>query len=354
MNIDSNFLAVFDKNIRQVFLYITNRCQLCCEQCLYKTHITADNSDDMPFETVANLLKAFKEMGAFKVSFLGGEPTLYSNNSHSFPNLVFLSKEIGYSYIRVDTNGQFNANYLEDKKLKLLDEITFSLDGYSEYLNDTVRGEGTYRNCVDNIQNAVRLGYNVQITTCVHNSFCPNSSEGIKNIKEMILFGDSLGVKSINFHPIVKVGIPRDKWINDTDIEPETWITIYDDITSWMPENIKINVRIPMRFIYRDIYNNDKDKYNYCPLKLKERILVLPNGELKICAFNIGASKSIGTYTSDSINYLPGKYNEIESILFSNEKCCSNQTIKNSNIVPLCMSYKPNQIEPVWNECFCH
>ena len=350
MNIDANFLTFFNGNIRQVFIYATNRCQLNCEQCLYKTQID-NNSNDIPFETIANLLKAFREMGAFKISFLGGEPTLYSHDSYSFPDLVCLSKQIGYSYIRVDTNGQFSSSYLEEKNLKMLDEITFSLDGYSEFLNDIVRGKGTYRNCVDNIQNAVRLGYNVQITSCVHNSFCPNYSEGIKNIKEMILFSESLGVKSINFHPILKVGVPRDEWINDTDIEPETWMAIYNDIIPWIQEQAKIHVRVPMRFVSLENYSKNKEKYDYCPIRLKERILILPNGELKICAFNIGCSKSIGTYTSDSINYLYGTNNEIESPFNSEGKCCSNQLINNQNLIPLCMSYKPNQHEPVWDKC---
>ena len=89
--------------------------------------------------------------------------------------------------------------FLDMKKIKLLNEITFSLDGHDENTNDAVRGKGTYIKCVDNIKYAVSKGYRVQITSCVHKYSCDDEYTGIDNLKKLIRFAERLGVYSINF-----------------------------------------------------------------------------------------------------------------------------------------------------------
>ncbi len=38
------------------------------------------------------------------------------------------AKELGYEYVRIDTNGQFDSELLEKPEFKMLDEVTFSID----------------------------------------------------------------------------------------------------------------------------------------------------------------------------------------------------------------------------------
>lgn len=46
---------------------------------------------------------------------MGGEPTLYEIKEKNKPllELIKKSKELGYEYVRIDTNGQFNSDLLE-------------------------------------------------------------------------------------------------------------------------------------------------------------------------------------------------------------------------------------------------
>ena len=352
MIFDSKSIAYFDKRIKQVFVYLCSRCQLRCKQCLYKP-LLCNDSTDIDFYTLNELLRSFYEFGAYKVSFLGGEPTLYydKNNKKDFGDVVECAKKIGYRYIRVDTNGQFENSFLDDFRLKKLDEITFSLDGHNQFTNDSVRGFGTFERCVDNIVYAVTKGYKVQITSCVHKYSCPDENVGIKNLTRMIEFADSLGVYSINFHPILKVGIARDAWIENTNIEPNVWGTIYNTmIAKILSKEFRINVRIPMRFCTREKVLQFRDKYFYCPLEMGERALVMPNGQIKVCAFTIGTDKCVARFDSEKVTFEKDHNETFDIGSLEVPLLCYNQKSSNKSLIPLCMSYKPYQVEMVWED----
>lgn len=110
-----------------------------------------------------NLISDFREMGAVKLTLMGGEPTLYGIKENNEPLLYLIkkAKELGYEYVRIDTNGQFNSELLDKPEFKMLDEITFSLDGPTKEINDPIRGYGSFEKCVKNIKRAKELGYNI-------------------------------------------------------------------------------------------------------------------------------------------------------------------------------------------------
>lgn len=356
MDIDNQLVELYDKKIKQVFVYITSRCQLHCKQCLYKP-LLSSKSLDIDFYILQELLKVFRSLGAYKVSFLGGEPTLYCDykNKKKFTDVLQLCKKMGFEYVRFDTNGQFCSDFFQQKNLMYTDEITFSLDGFNKQTNDVVRGAGSFDKCLLNINSAVKLGYKVQITMCVHSNICQSVESGITNIEKMISFASSLGVFAINFHPILKVGIDRDSWIDNTNIDPEVWMKIYTILQKKIIRNCyPISVRLPMRFVEKKIYEQAPEIFSYCPLKLAERALIMPDGTIKVCAFTIGTPYHIADYNESCITLYNGKYSEF-SLCKSDEKNnlsvtnCSFQKIDSPNLVPLCMSYKPYQNEIVWN-----
>lgn len=352
MNFDEKTRIYFDKRVKQVFVYLTSTCQLRCKQCLYKP-LLKSTPQYIHYPVLLELLESFHQFGAYKLSFLGGEPTLYydSDNQKNFGDVVNAAKQIGYRYVRVDTNGQFAHNFLDNENVSLLDEITFSLDGHDELTNDIVRGSGSYRKCVDNIQYAISKRFNVQITSCVHKYSCPDVQTGLINLKNMIMFAQKLGVHSINFHPILKVGIARDTWIEDTDIIPETWKTIYQSlIGEILNQRYKIKVRIPMRFTEREKVAQARENYFYCPLEMGERALIMPDGQIKVCAFTIGTDECVARYDDTNVIF-EGKQNETAYIgSLDSTTVCYKQVILEGDLTPLCMSFKPYQSEIVWEQ----
>ena len=345
MKIDEKVTAYFNNRIKQVFVYLTSRCQLRCKQCLYKP-LLSPNYDDLPYEVLSKLLSIFREYGAFKLSFLGGEPTLYNdlNTGKQFSDIVAEGKQLGYTLVRADTNGQFDESFLLNNDIRKLDELTFSLDGSTAEIHDTIRRkEGAFQNCVARIRQAVKLGYRVQITMCVHNEICTDVKSGIYQIENMISFCDSLGIHSLNFHPILKAGVARDNWIDNTEIDPLIWLEVYREMRNRLKNmEHRVEVRLPMRYIENELFT---EEYDYCPLKMGERVLIMPDGQLKVCAFNIGTPICFARFNNNCVEY-ELIHNEYEQIKCCDTVCC-NQTPPDG-FHALCMSYKPNQNEVVW------
>lgn len=183
VEVDQRFKEYFSE-IQQIFLYITDDCGLACKQCLYKPWLR--KGKEINLSVARSLLKEFRGMGASKLSLLGGEPFDYDE----LPSLVASTKEIGYQYIRLDTNGQFPEGTLKHPALKDIDEITFSLDGHTPIINDPLRGAGSFEKCVGNIKRAVELGFNVDITCCVHKGNIGKDSDGIYLIEKAIVFAE--------------------------------------------------------------------------------------------------------------------------------------------------------------------
>ena len=346
MNVDDRISAYFNGKIKQVFVYVTSRCQLRCRQCLYKPLLTTDY-DDLPFGTLSELLELFKRYGAFKLSFLGGEPTLYHDmhTQKRFPDLVAEGKRLGYTLVRADTNGQFDEEFLLNEDVKKLDELTFSLDGSTPEIHNAIRGRsGIFETCIKRIRQAVYLGYRVQITTCVHIDVCSTVNDGIRQIENMIRLCDSLGVHSLNFHPILKVGIERDSWIDHTDINPSIWLEVYRKMVERLETlDHHVAVRLPMRYVEESNFTKD---HTYCPLRMGERVLIMPDGQLKVCAFNIGNPYCLARFERDGSITYEELYNECDKLKNYNTGCCSQHSPK--GLRALCMSYKPNQEEAVW------
>lgn len=342
------------KDLKQVFLYLTDECSLRCSYCLYKPNLIFHLKEkEMSLETAINLISDFREMGASKLTIMGGEPTLYGASKGWEPllELIEASKNFGYEYVRIDTNGIFDGSLLYKKEFRMLDEITFSFDSYMPGTNDQIRGKGVFVKCVSNIKLAIRLGYNADVTCCVHKLNIGKDEDGTLLLDKMILFTESLGVNRINFHPIFKMGVPRDAWISEVDIQPKEWLHVYNEIQ----ENVtngryRIIVRIPQRFIAKEEFNKHPEYYSYCPVKMGERILVHPNGIIRICALMISTAYGVAKFYNNKIVWDTTFTNETRNHKLDEATPCTNQRKDFGNLIPLCISFKPKQREIIWTD----
>lgn len=350
---DERFKEYF-KNIRQVFLYLIDDCNLRCVQCLYKLEIGFHVSKkEIDIEDAIKLITDLREMGATKLTLMGGEPTLYGakNNWDSLLRLIRKSKELGYEYVRIDTNGQFDSRLLEMDDFKLLDEITFSMDGPTKEINDPIRGVGSFDKCVKNIKLALKLGYNIDITACIHKKMIERDEDGNLYLDRMIMFAQNLGINRINFHDLFKTGIPRDYFSGNIDISIEDWFEVWGEIQKNVEQGkYNIPVRIPQSFTTKEEFNRNTKYYGYCSCKLGERALIHPNGIIRVCSLMIGTPYGVAKYYDDKIVWDESHTNELEDHDMKKDTPCTNQNKNNKfgNFVPLCVSFKPKQNEFIW------
>lgn len=344
------------KNIRQVFLYMIDECNLDCVQCLYKPNnkFTLKNKQ-IDLDTAINLISDFKEMGAVKLTIMGGEPTLYGQEEEWEPllKLIKASKNLGYEYVRIDTNGTFDSRLLEKEEFKLLDEVTFSLDGPNREINDEIRGEGVFDKCVGNIKKALSLGYNCDITCCIHKNLIKRDADGNLFLDRMIKFAESINISRINFHDLFKASIPRDCWSGSIDISVDDWFKVWTEIQELIEsDRYSIPVRIPQCFTTKDRFEENKKYYGYCSAKLGERALVHPDGIIRVCSLMIGTPYGIAKYYDNKIVWDESPTNELGDHKIGVDTPCTHQHKGNvlDPFLPVCVSFKPKQDEFVWSK----
>src|SRR3984893_11373822 len=62
---------------RNVYLYITEACQLRCKHCYMGERL--ERALKMPLSRIVSPLATWRRMGGSKLTILGGEPTLHPN-----------------------------------------------------------------------------------------------------------------------------------------------------------------------------------------------------------------------------------------------------------------------------------
>lgn len=112
-----------------------------------------------------------------------------------------------------------------------------------------------------------------------------------------------------------------------------------------------ISVRIPKGFIKEKEFYRNPQYYGFCPAKLGERVLVHPDGIIRICSGLLGTAYGVAHYDDRRIVWNHGFTNEL--IDHKLEQCtwCTNRGKKNyGEYVPLCFSFKPKQDEFVYRD----
>lgn len=350
-NVDEKYYQEFNGKVGQLFCYITSKCNTDCVQCLYKPLRSYSLlRDEINKEDMFNLLAAYRKMGALKTTFMGGEPTLHKD----LPEIIRKSKELGYKYVRIDTNGLFDKSLLLNPDFKMLDEITFSLDDYDPQINDAIRGKNYFKKCVATINHAHELGYKMHLTCCIHNQLTKRDENGKLRLDSMIDFAESLHFETINFHTLFKANIPRDSWTGNIHTSINDYLEL---ISEYFSNNEalsqrKIKIRLPQGFTTKEEFSEEPEYFGYCCAKQRDRALLFPDGTIKVCSLMIGSTYYVAYYDKDGIHYNDTPTNELLSHADGSSTPCTHQLKKNmySPYLPLCVSFKPKQNELVWLE----
>jgi hypothetical protein len=85
--------------------------------------------------------------------------------------------------------------------------------------------------------------------------------------------------------------------------------------------------------------------YGYCPVKLGERVMVHPNGTIRICSNLICTGYGVARYHDGRIEWDNSSGNELAGHDLSRSTPCTNRSRhrKYGELVPLCFSFKPDQ-----------
>ena len=108
--------------------HFTRKCNYSCKFCFH----TKKSSFILPLEKQIELIRIFKEAGAEKINFAGGEPFLYPED---LGEMVKASKEMGYDSVSIISNGKLIKESWLDKYGKWLDILGISCDSANPQIN---------------------------------------------------------------------------------------------------------------------------------------------------------------------------------------------------------------------------
>lgn len=187
------------------YLHVTNRCNLHCLGC-YSYDEKRNCAKDLDIEQLKCAALRLKEAGLKSLVISGGEPFLRKD----LVELLQYCREIKISEVFVITNGTLDIDYRKFKGL--VDEITVSVDGYSETCPSFIRDAGIFEKIVNSVKKIKQLGIPVSILPTLH-------KKNYNNVTEYMELAKQLGVP-LNFSilSVCDTAEFRDFLLEDTDL----------------------------------------------------------------------------------------------------------------------------------------
>lgn len=235
--------------IRFLHIYPTMKCPLNCAYC-YVDDVNKQK-EELPLSFYEKLIKEVKEFGLELVDIAGGEPLVY-------PDIIPLIEMItgaGHK-VRLVSNGLYLDRFM--MKIKNMNQIDLhiSLDSPNEEIQDKVRSyKGLYKKVSDNIiEMQKRFGPCITVNIVINRT-------NYKTMKEMLLYLHHLGVRKVDFQPVMSVS--KKTSTNLYTISTEELLETYQSIQEFNlqnPDKIKINLAIPA-YLYPMIQKRELFQY---------------------------------------------------------------------------------------------
>jgi radical SAM protein with 4Fe4S-binding SPASM domain len=256
---------------RNVYLYITEACQLRCGNCYMGARL--ERAMKMPPAQIRANLTAWRQMGGSKLTILGGEPTLH----YDYVNTIKLAKQLGYEHVITTSNG-LDPAIRKFRKLEPEDfsYVQISVDGGSPTTHDRVRGQGTFETTLKNVAELCERGFDTRI-------ICTVSKANEADCLRLLDIADALGVSLVKFHvmSVIGRGHGNEKW----GMRPQEWLAFTDRLPAVAADH-RTRVWYQPTFARRSEMARFEDEgYRGCIGRTLDRISIFPDGRSYVCSF---------------------------------------------------------------------
>jgi radical SAM protein with 4Fe4S-binding SPASM domain len=256
---------------RNVYLYITEKCQLRCGHCYMGERL--ERAIVMPYAEVCSTLLLWRKMGGSKLTILGGEPSLHPR----FVDIIRFSNDIGYEQVILTTNGLRPAAI----KLAELEPTDFayvqvSLDGGSARTHEAIRGHGTFDVSLETTAQLCKAGFDTRI-------ICTVNRANREDVLDLIPIADELGVSLVKYHVFSVIG--RGHGNDELALEPPEWIEFYEQLDDIAP-GFKTRIWYQPTYARRErMPEFEREGYRGCIGRTLDRISIFPDGRCYVCSY---------------------------------------------------------------------
>jgi MoaA/NifB/PqqE/SkfB family radical SAM enzyme len=254
-------------NLEQVFLYVTQRCNIRCITCYALDHL--ERGTDLSFDDLVRLLADFRTRGAWRLSILGGEPTVYPR----LGDLVVRARDLGYTFVRITTNGMFATSLLSDTRMRSVDVFCFSIDGATAAVNDAIRKGSRLERVLGNMQAAREAGFDVRVNATI-------TSRNIDQTMEIIELAEACGASEVNLNVLFLMGYALTQ--QDLAVSPTAWRATYETILRRHRE-FSIRIKVPAAFATTSELPGHRANGHRCHAMDGSRSYVASNGQSFPC-----------------------------------------------------------------------
>jgi radical SAM protein with 4Fe4S-binding SPASM domain len=183
--------------LKNLFVYLTDRCNLACSHCYY----TGAAHGDFPADRFNKMADQMVEMGGTLITFTGGEALLHPS----------LRELISYVNGRCAISLLTNGTLLDLEWARFLSSmenihVQISIDGSCSEIHDAIRGRGAFEKALKAIDYLQKAGLadrvNLSATVMARN---------LHDLPGIIELGEQIGVPSVRFVPLRKLGRASDK-----------------------------------------------------------------------------------------------------------------------------------------------
>jgi radical SAM protein with 4Fe4S-binding SPASM domain len=256
---------------QNVYLYITEACQLRCQHCYMGERL--DRALKMPLTQIAEWLTTWRRMGGSKLTILGGEPTLHPD----FTAAVRIASRLGYEQVITTTNAQplalrkFRQMTPED-----FSYVQVSLDGGAASTHDATRGAGTFTAAIATATELAGRGFDTRV-------ICTVTQANRHDALRLLDLADELGISLVKYHVFSATGTGT--LSPELAMTPPEWISFCAALERAAP-NYQTRVWYQPAYAPRDQMDRyAAEGYQGCIGRTLDRISVFPDGRAYVCSY---------------------------------------------------------------------
>ena len=253
--------------------HITERCNKHCLHCYQNEH-PAKELTLVDLKVVLARMEEALVKWELKgsLSLTGGEP--FIRKSELFQLMQRIDETPAFIFYDILTNGSLVTEDIMSqlKSLNKLRRIQVSLEGSTPQINDSIRGEGSYRETMQAIRTMKKHGFTVSVMTTI-------SRTNFKDILAIVKLLESEGVDNFSMERLIPEG--RGQGLADQLLSPGELRDLYSSIYS-----VALQKGRPRILMYRPLFHlvapDDETVGARCSMG-SNALTVMPDGTVYPC-----------------------------------------------------------------------
>lgn len=297
-----------------IYYLITQKCNLSCPHCIRgsSTNVTMDSN--AAINGLRNIYASFPDS---IIVLSGGEPTIHKDFDILLSEAASLFKTVVINSNGTTAYFQKSRNWMRENVV-----VQFSVDG-NQRLHDKIRGNGTFKKIIENIEYINETGFKIWISTVV-------SSYNLESIKELPMILCKHKIAKWQVAPVMPFGNAADSLV----LNVETWNKLVDELINITPFRLGVRKLFDMNTLNKlsadeilRISNSIRSKnFRNCGC-VTDKVYIYPDMTVYPCTCQLDSP--IGNISAFSLK-------EIVEDALNHPYVCLNDVCKKCRFRPIC------------------